>query len=155
MKCARELRDVIAHCARDVANLRRNCWLLTMVIVCVVVVAPVCMRGALITPSYAARQTKPYDSKMLRLSEILGAVHYLRELCGSGDGPLWRDQMQAIIKSEGSTAFRRARLSKSFNKGYRSYSRTYSECTPSAKTAIQRFIIEGVKIGDSLVKNVP
>ena len=26
---------------------------------------------------------RPYDNKLLRLSEILGAVHYLRELCGA------------------------------------------------------------------------
>ncbi len=103
----------------------------------------------------AARLTKPYDSKILRLSEILGAVHYLRALCGSGDGQLWRKQMQSIIKAEGSSALRRARFTKSFNNGYRSYSRTYSECTPSAKTAIERFIVEGIEISDSLVKSEP
>jgi len=109
----------------------------------------------MVTPSAAARLSKPYDAKILRLSEILGAVHYLRELCGSGDGQLWRDQMRAIIKSEGASSLRRARLTKRFNKGYRSYSRTYSECTPSAKTAIERFIVEGVEIADGLLKSIP
>ena len=33
-------------------------------------------------------EMKPYDEKLVRLSEILGAVHYLRELCGSNDGQL-------------------------------------------------------------------
>jgi len=103
----------------------------------------------------AAPETKPYDAKIVRLSEILGAVHYLRELCGSGDGQIWRKQMQSIIKAEGSSALRRARLTNSFNKGYRSYSRTYNACTPSAKTAIERFIVEGVEIADGLVKSVP
>ena len=29
---------------------------------------------------------RPYDSKLMRLAEILGAVHYLRELCGAQEG---------------------------------------------------------------------
>ena len=70
--------------------------------------------------------TKPYDDKLMRLSEILGAVHYLRELCGSSDGQKWRDQMRELMDTEGSSALRRAKLTRSFNNGYRSYSRTYN-----------------------------
>src|SRR5262249_12937152 len=33
----------------------------------------------------APQETKPYDERLMRLSEILGAVHYLRELCGAND----------------------------------------------------------------------
>ena len=103
----------------------------------------------------APRDDKPYDAKLFRLSEILGAVHYLRELCGANDGQLWRQHMRSLISAEGSSALRRARLTRSFNNGYRSYSRTYSACTPSAKTAIERFIVEAVEISDGLIKNVP
>ena len=45
---------------------------------------------------------RPYDAKLLRLAEILGAVHYLRELCGAQEGQLWREQMKEIVKNEGS-----------------------------------------------------
>ena len=47
-----------------------------------------------------APAAQPYDDQLLRLSEILGAVHYLRELCHAGEGTLWRDQMQALLDSE-------------------------------------------------------
>ena len=100
-------------------------------------------------------ETKPYDDKLTRLAEVLGAVHYLRELCGSSDGQLWRDRMREILDGEGSTALRRAKLTRSFNSGYRSYSRTYQSCTPTAQTAISRFLNEGVQIADSLIKTVP
>ena len=40
----------------------------------------------------------------MRLSEILGAVQFLRELCGTNEGALWRDQMQALIDAEQPTA---------------------------------------------------
>lgn len=102
-----------------------------------------------------AAEVKPYDDKLMRLSEILGAVHYLRELCGAGEDQLWRDKMRDLINAEGSSALRRAQLTRSFNKGYNSYSRTYNACTQSAKTAVDRFLVEGVELSESLVKAYP
>ena len=99
--------------------------------------------------------TKPYDDKLMRLSEILGAVHYLRELCGSSDGQKWRDQMRELMDTEGSSALRRAKLTRSFNNGYRSYSRTYNTCSSSAQTAINRFLAEGAEVANGLVKSAP
>ena len=99
-----------------------------------------------------SEDNKPYDNKLLRLSEILGAIHYLRELCGAGEGQVWRKQMNEIIESEGTTAIRRAKLVKEFNKGYRGYRRTYRSCTEPAKTAIDRFVNEGVAISTALLK---
>ena len=103
----------------------------------------------------ASTDGKPYDERLFRLSEILGAVHYLRELCGADEGQLWRQRMSELLKSEGSSALRRARLTRSFNKGYRSYSRTYNTCSPSAQSAINRFLTEGAQLADGLVKSVP
>ena len=103
----------------------------------------------------AAVEGKPYDDKLFRLSEILGAVHYLRELCGSNDGAQWRDRMKELMDAEGSSALRRARLTQSFNQGYLSFSRTYKTCTPSAQTTIVRFLTEGTQISEGLVKSIP
>ncbi len=98
---------------------------------------------------------KPYDDKLTRLAEILGAVHYLRELCGQSDGQLWRDQMKEILAADGGSALRKAMLSRSFNNGYRSFGRTYQDCTPSAQTAISRFLAEGAQLADTLTKAAP
>ena len=98
------------------------------------------------------QDTRPYDEKLMRLTEILGAVHYMRELCGAEDGQLWRDRMRELMEAEGSSALRRARLTRSFNKGYYGYSRTYKTCTPSAQTAISRFLSEATQIADSLAR---
>jgi predicted secreted protein len=46
-------------------------------------------------------------------------------------------------------------LTRSFNSGYRSYSRTYQSCSVTAQTAINRFLAEGAQIADGLVKSVP
>lgn len=95
---------------------------------------------------------RPYDDKLVRLSEILGAIHYLRELCGAKEGQVWRDQMKEIIDSEGTTVIRRAKLVKGFNKGYRGYRRTYRSCTEPAKIAIDRFMEEGAALSDLILK---
>jgi uncharacterized protein (TIGR02301 family) len=96
---------------------------------------------------------RPYDNKLLRLAEILGAVHYLRELCGAEEGQLWRNKMQDILKNEGTTAVRRAKLVNSFNDGYRGYRRTYRNCTQSATLATTRFSTEGATIAYSLAQS--
>ena len=95
---------------------------------------------------------RPYDGKLMRLAEILGAVHYLRELCGAQEGQIWRDQMKEILRNEGTTAVRRAKLVNSFNDGYRGYRRTYRTCTQSATLATTRFSTEGASIAASLAQ---
>ena len=111
--------------------------------------------GAAAQSTLAPPDTKPYDERLMRLCEVLGAVHYLRELCGANDGQLWRERMRELMEAEGSSALRRAKLTRSFNNGYRSYSRTYSTCTASAQTAITRFLAEGADIAEGLTKSVP
>lgn len=88
----------------------------------------------------------PYEVQLLRLSEILGAVHYLRRLCDSDEGTLWRDQMQALIDAESPSPIRRARIIDRFNRGFNTFRAVYRTCTPAAALAIDRYIDEGVKI---------
>lgn len=106
-------------------------------------------------PPANAAESRPYDSKLLRLAELLGAIHYLRELCGANEGQFWRDTMQELMKSEGASAIRRARLTRSFNLGYRSYSRTYNVCTQTARATIDRFLAEGAQLCDGLIASNP
>ena len=91
-------------------------------------------------PSIAAES--PFEGQLVRLAEVLGSLHYLRNLCGEDSGT-WRDRMQALLEAENPDEARRARLVASFNRGYRSYEGTYSNCTESAIEAIDRFVREG------------
>ena len=113
----------------------------------------------LVVPAYAAapagKDQKPYDERLMRLAEILGAVHFLRELCGANEGQYWRERMEELMRAEGSSALRQARLTRVFNQGYRNFARTYTTCTPTAQTAITRFLAEGAQISDGLVKSIP
>ena len=59
------------------------------------------LAGALagIPAQAAPTDNKPYDDRLFRLSEILGAVHYLRELCGAEEGQLWRERMSELVEA--------------------------------------------------------
>jgi uncharacterized protein (TIGR02301 family) len=88
----------------------------------------------------------PFDGSLQRLAEILGALHYLRNLCGANEGQKWRNEMLAIIDAEAPGGDRRARMIASFNRGYRGYQQTYRTCTPAADVVIRRYLEEGSKL---------
>ena len=88
----------------------------------------------------------PFDGDLQRLAEILGALHYLRPVCGAKDGPRWRNEMQALIDTETPNGERRRKIVASFNRGYRGFQQTYRTCTPAADFAIRRYLEEGSKI---------
>jgi uncharacterized protein (TIGR02301 family) len=103
--------------------------------------------GALLGPARAAESDAPFDNDLMRLSEILGGLHYLRGLCNPNEGPKWRTQMQALIDAEAPAGSpRRAHMMASFNRGYRGFQQSYRSCTPAADLAIRRYLDEGAKI---------
>jgi len=94
----------------------------------------------------AATPAAPYDSDLQRLSEILGALVYLRTVCKANDGQKWREQMQALIDAEAPDGERRRKIIATYNRGYRGFQQTYRTCTPAADLAIRRYLDEGAKI---------
>jgi uncharacterized protein (TIGR02301 family) len=86
------------------------------------------------------------EGELQRLAEILGALHYLRGLCGPGDGQKWRNDMQALIDAEAQAGERRVRMVASFNRGYRGFQQADRTCTPAADLAIRRYLEEGARI---------
>jgi uncharacterized protein (TIGR02301 family) len=102
--------------------------------------------AAAVAPARAEVAAAPFDGSLQRLAEILGALHYLRNLCGANEGQKWRNEMLAIIDAEAPGGDRRARMIASFNRGYRGYQQTYRTCTPAADLVIRRYLEEGSKL---------
>ncbi|WP_342360072.1 TIGR02301 family protein [Terrarubrum flagellatum] len=92
----------------------------------------------------------PYEPQLLRLAEIIGALSFLRDLCGMKDGEAWRAKMAALVATEGVTPERKERLAGAFNRGFRGYQQTYRACTPPAALTIDRFVDEGGKLSREL-----
>jgi uncharacterized protein (TIGR02301 family) len=95
--------------------------------------------------SQALAQPAPYDHDLQRLSEILGALHFLRGICNSNEGQKWRNEALALIDAEAPTGKRHDDMVASFNRGYRGF-QSYRACTSVADAVIRRYLEEGAKI---------
>ena len=87
-----------------------------------------------------------YEKQLLRISEILGSLHFLRRLCNDGDEATWQAEMRALLDAEQPTPQRKARLIGRFNHGFETYHAVYRSCTPSARKAISRYLEEGAAL---------
>jgi uncharacterized protein (TIGR02301 family) len=111
-----------------------------------ILIAATCARA----PARAQDAAAPFDGDLQRLAEILGALHYLRGICGSDEGARWRAEMQALIDAETPSGSRRTRMIAGFNRGYSGFQQTYRSCTPAADLAIRRYLAEGATIARDL-----
>lgn len=122
-----------------------------LAIVCVLAAAPSFALSAAeaeqpAAPPEPVEKPAPYDGKLQRFAEILGSVHYLRNLCAEHD-PAWRQAMAALLDDETKGEPKRAaQLTAAFNRGYRSFAATYARCTPQAVEAESRYRAEGATL---------
>ncbi len=101
------------------------------------------LSAALTLGTASARAAEaPFEPGLMRLAEILGSLHFLRNLCGE-KGDQWRVEMEKLLETENPDPDRRARFVASFNRGYRSFGTSYTRCTASATEAINRYMKEG------------
>lgn len=94
----------------------------------------------------APEGTTPYDPDLQRLAEILGALHFLRGICGYSEGQKWREEAQALIDAEAPSGKRHDDMVESFNRGYLGFQQSYRSCTPAAKVVIRRYLEQGAQI---------
>ncbi|WP_026283058.1 TIGR02301 family protein [Rhizobium sp. 2MFCol3.1] len=95
--------------------------------------------------------TVPYDDKLGRLAEVLGSVHYLRTLCKAQNGEEWRARMQQLLDSEAKDEpSRKEKLTAAFNRGYRAFASVYTDCTPAAIMAEERYRNEGATLATEI-----
>jgi uncharacterized protein (TIGR02301 family) len=98
------------------------------------------------SPAAQPDEHPPYEPQLLRLAQIIGALVYLRDLCGDNDGDKWRAKMAELLAGEASSESERQRLAGAYNQGFRGYSLTYRSCTANAKLVIARYIEEGEQL---------
>lgn len=103
-------------------------------------------------PPAASDVAPPYEPQLLRLAELLGALAYLQDLCGSHQGDVWRQKMASLLDAEAKTPVRKERLAGAFNRGFQGYALTYRQCTENAQAVIDRFLDESGKIARDVAR---
>jgi uncharacterized protein (TIGR02301 family) len=94
--------------------------------------------------------SRSYERNLLRLSEILGAIHHLRAICNANEGQLWRKKMVELLETEAPSPQRRTALVDRFNQGYRSHQLTFTTCTKKATSRVQKFVKEGATLATEI-----
>lgn len=97
-------------------------------------------------PPAAAEPPPPYEPQLLRLAELMGALAYLRELCGAHDADAYRAKMASLLEIEARTQARKDALAGAYNRGFGDYGLFYRTCTPAAREVIARFLDETARI---------
>lgn len=101
-------------------------------------------------PAPVEEKPAPYDDRLLRMAEILGSVHYLRNLC-NGREDEWRQMMAQFLATETKNEPQRAaKLTAGFNRGYRAFAATYTKCTPQAVAAEEKYRAEGATLATEI-----
>ena len=127
------------------------------VVLCASATGHVCAQPAAPKPPAPAEQAPPaaeppppYEPQLLRLAEIIGALAYLRDLCGAHDADAYRAKMASLLEVEAKTETRKESLAGAYNKGFRGYELSYRVCTPAAQEIIARFLDETARISTDL-----
>jgi uncharacterized protein (TIGR02301 family) len=99
-------------------------------------------------PAPAPAQTvkPPYEADLLRLAELMGALHYLRGLCHAADAQAWRERMSGLLEGEATDPDLKSRLTGAFNRGYRTFQQSYRSCNEEAERTIRVYLEEGTKL---------
>jgi uncharacterized protein (TIGR02301 family) len=101
-------------------------------------------------PAPAAEPPPPYEPQLLRLAEIMGALAYLRDLCGARDAEAFHAKMAGLLDTEAKSEARKESLAGAYNDGFRGYQLNYRLCTPAAREVIARFLDEAAKISSDI-----
>jgi uncharacterized protein (TIGR02301 family) len=112
----------------------------------------VCL-AALALPPYGAgaeERTEEMENGLVRLAEILGAVHHLRDVCGAHEGSLWRNKMIDLLEAARPPAGRRQYLIGRFNDAYYRVRGTYPQCSPGAVREVNALFGEGQQLAAKL-----
>ncbi len=86
-----------------------------------------------------------YERDLTRLSEVLGALSVLRDVCAQ-DGEAIRTRMQALLDAEAPPGPRRERLAGAYNKAARGYGLTHVRCSETSRAAMERFLTEAAAL---------
>jgi uncharacterized protein (TIGR02301 family) len=97
-------------------------------------------------PPPAAEPPPPYEPQLLRLAQLMGALAYLRDLCGAHDADAFHAKMASLLEAEAKSEARKESLAGAYNDSFRGYGLSYRVCTPAAREVIARFLDEAAKI---------
>jgi uncharacterized protein (TIGR02301 family) len=97
-------------------------------------------------PAPTRSEAPPYEADLLRLSELMGALAFLRDLCRDGDGAGFRSEIAKLIEADSSPQEEKNQLAGAFNRGFDTYRLSYRVCTSNARVTIAAYLSESQRL---------
>lgn len=99
----------------------------------------------------AAPLSTAQEKPLVELSEVMGALTFLSQLCTPGSDPNpWRRRMETLLEAEGESSGTHDRMAGAYNTGFADYATTYRQCTPAAQAAQQALVREAARLARDL-----
>ncbi|MCE9649913.1 MAG: TIGR02301 family protein [Parvibaculum sp.] len=110
--------------------------------------ALILMLGA--APAVAEDLDGGLNRGLMRLSEILGSVHHLREVCGANEGALWRNKMIDMMNTAALSAEQRQAMITHFNDAYYQARAAFPDCSAKAAAKANSLFDEAQRLAGRL-----
>jgi uncharacterized protein (TIGR02301 family) len=91
-----------------------------------------------------------YEPQLLRLSETLGVIAYMSQLCGDGASDAWRLRAEQLIEAEAVTQARRERLAGAYNRGFIGHQAAHRTCGERSRLVIERQLQQAREIAKDI-----
>ena len=109
-----------------------------------------------VAPSVAWSQSDyaRHSTRLVRIAEIMGGLHYLRGICDKENNQVWRGNMLRLLDLEQPPQDVRERMVSRFNSYFDREKRSYSTCNRKATREIKRLAGEGQQLTSELTRNL-
>jgi uncharacterized protein (TIGR02301 family) len=91
-----------------------------------------------------------YEPQLLRLSETLGVIAYMSQLCGDVSSDAWRLRAEQLMEAESSTQARKERLAGAFNRGFAGHQAAHRTCGERSRLVIERQLQQAREIAKDI-----
>ncbi len=110
----------------------------------------------LVAPSVAWSQSDyaRHQTRLVRIAEIMGGLHYLRGICDKENNQVWRGNMLRLLDLEQPPQDVRERMVSRFNSYFDREKRSYSTCNRKTTREIKRLAGEGQQLTSELTRNL-
>lgn len=105
--------------------------------------------GALLLAPLPASASQLNDG-LMRLAEILGSVHHLRDVCGANDGLLWRNKMIDMMNVAKLDPKQRKAMISHFNDAFYDARTRFPQCTSDAANRANALFDEAHRLAERL-----
>ena len=114
-------------------------------------------RPATPPPSPLQDEPPPYEGDILKLSELMGSLAFLADLCPdlhdpAQNGAMWRQKAQSLLDTQAKSDTLKALMAGAYNRGYQDYEVNYHACTDVARTAFSHDLSAINRIASALTR---